>query len=263
MRTRTRLAGLLSALVVLAIPPLSPPAQADHGADLACSDVDSQSAAAQHLARHAGDPDGPDADGAGIACDSAPGTVTPRTAATTPSQAVTLDANPRRVALGQKAVTITVTGAVGQAVRLHAYTRPSTRYDVVRSGVIDGSGQVSWNITPRGNTRLYASVGGRDTATTTVDIAQLVSIRATSTAGPTYVFSGQVTPARGSVFVDVHRTHGTGAALVGRTVTRSDGTYRLDRRFSGAGTFAFWAVARRTADNAEGSSSRIGVAVRP
>ena len=55
---------------------------------------------------------------------------------------------------------VTVTASRGSTVDLLAYTRPSTTYSVVRSGVVGSNGTVSWGIRPPRNTRLYAQQRG-------------------------------------------------------------------------------------------------------
>ena len=56
---------------------------------------------------------------------------------------------------------VTVRGAAGTPVRMHAYSRPSTDYRVVRTGVVGPDGTVTFRIVPGTNTRLFASVAGQ------------------------------------------------------------------------------------------------------
>lgn len=169
-------------------------------------------------------------------------------------------AAPRRIVLGERA-TVQVTGAPGAAVELWAYSRPTTWYSLVRRGVLDATGRASFDVAPRGNTRLYARVAGRLTHTTTVDVAQTATLSISRVPGA-YRFSGQVAPARAGVEVTLMRKPAVGPAVVAsRARTDSAGRYRIDRRFGEAGTYGFYVDTRVTADNTEGRSRTYTLAV--
>ena len=171
-----------------------------------------------------------------------------------------LVADPRAISLGQS-MAVGVEGAPGATVQLYASSRPSTTYRLVRTGLISGDGLRTWTITPPSNTRLYARVNGRNTATITVDVAHTSTIGVTNSAG-TYRFTGVVRPGFAGLPVTLLRAlPGGGATVVGRTTTGPSGTWRIDRRFSGSGTFGFSAVTGASPDNAAGRSRTYGVAV--
>lgn len=174
------------------------------------------------------------------------------------------------IVLGEQGV-VSVEGEAGSRVTLYAYTRPSTAYRVVRRGTLDAEGARSWAVTPAANTRLYAvtapagSAPGtslRTTRTVTLDVAHSVSIGVREDAG-TYRFSGVVRPGSTGLPVTLYRTlPGGGATVAGSTRTRPDGSWRVDRRFTGSGTFGFYAVTGATPDNDAGRSRGYGLTVR-
>lgn len=176
-----------------------------------------------------------------------------------------IQAQPRVITLGQSAL-ITVDGAAGASVQLYAYTRPNTTYRLVRTGVLSRSGdfgRASWTITPPANTRLYARVDGRNTTTVTVNVAHTVTIGATNAAG-TYRFTGVVRPGFTGLPVTLLRAlPGGGATVVARTTTSPSGIWRIDRRFTGSGTFGFYAITGTSPDNVSGRSRTYGLAVSP
>jgi hypothetical protein len=144
-------------------------------------------------------------------------------------------------------------------VELYAATRPSTTSRLVRRAAAP-AGAAFWTVTPRANTRLHARMrGGPVGPSTTISVAQTVTL-AVAERGSGYRFSGRVAPARSGVVVEVHRGTPSGAALVGRATTDAGGAYAVDRR-TGSGTFT--ATARATADNVQGRSRPVQVAVRP
>lgn len=84
-------------------------------------------------------------------------------------------------------------------------------------------------------------LGGRQ-ATVVVPVHAAVSLAAVRTAPRRYAFSGRVQPAYGTV--SLYRVEDTGhRVLTARTAVQRDGTYRIDRRFTGSGRFGFVAVA--------------------
>jgi hypothetical protein len=184
--------------------------------------------------------------------------VTPAPGDAAPTVTVAL----RRMVLGERA-TVRVTGAPGAAVELWAYSRPTTSYSLVRRGVLDAEGRASFEVAPRGNTRLYARVAGRNTATTTVDVAQTATLSISRTSGGAYRFSGQIAPARAGVEVTLMRKPAVGPAVVAsRALTDAAGRYRIDRRFGESGTFGFYVDTRVTADNLAGRSPSYTVTVQ-
>ena len=146
-------------------------------------------------------------------------------------------------------------------VELYAATRPSTTYRLVRRAAAP-TGAAFWTVTPRADTRLQARMqGGPAGPSTTVSVAQTVTLTVAARGGG-HRFAGRVVPTRRGVVVEVHRATPSGPALVGRTTTDAGGAYAVDRR-TGSGTSTFSATARATALNAEGRSRPLQVAVRP
>lgn len=88
-------------------------------------------------------------------------TTAPRPAATAPRLKIALQ--PQVMMVGQTS-RVWVAAAPGETVRLYAFTSPSSTYRLVRTGVANGAGMVSWVVRPGANTRLYAAPGGGPSA---------------------------------------------------------------------------------------------------
>jgi hypothetical protein len=171
-------------------------------------------------------------------------------------------AEPRVITLGEPAF-VGVEGPPGASVQIFAYTRPSTTYRLVRTGTISEDGLRNWEINPAGNTRLYAEINGRSTRSVTVNVAFAVSIGVTQRLG-TYRFTGVVRPGFTGNPVTLYRNlPGGGATVVGRAATSPSGIWRIDRRFTGSGTFGFYAVTGGFPDNVAGRSRGYGLTVFP
>lgn len=88
----------------------------------------------------------------------------------------------------------------------------------------------------------------------TVDVQPTVGIAAVRNTTRDYSFSGRVVPGRGQRVV-LYRVTDTGSRVLTSTGNvRPDGTYRFDRRFSGAGRFGFQVDVAATASNLGGQS---------
>ena len=153
---------------------------------------------------------------------------------------------------------VTVTAARGSTVDLFAYTRPSTSYAIVRSGVVTSNGTVTWSIRPPRNTRLYAQQRGCPAGNQVV-----LGVRTTLTLGAVrngtrnYTFYGDSLPARtGGLIVSLYRVNADGSqVLTGQArASATTGEWSLTRQFTGSGSFGF--IVRTGADlqNAPGAS---------
>ncbi len=88
----------------------------------------------------------------------------------------------------------------------------------------------------------------------TVPVRPSLTISAVRNAPRDYSFTGRVLPGRGQA-VNLYRVDGAGSrVLTSRTVVKPDGTYRIDRRFSGSGRFGFEVRVGESATNLAGSS---------
>ncbi|MCW2776685.1 MAG: hypothetical protein JWN17_410 [Frankiales bacterium] len=96
--------------------------------------------------------------------------------------------------------------------------------------------------------------GGPSYAQAVLAVRPALSIAATRTAVRSYSFTGRVLPGRGQA-VALYRVDADGSrVLTSRTVSGSDGLYRIDRRFTGSGRFGFVATVGTTSTNVAGSS---------
>ena len=154
---------------------------------------------------------------------------------------------------------VTLRGTPGTAVELWAYTRPSTTYRMVRSGVVGNDGTIGFDVRPPTNTRLQARQ--RDCAfgpSTVLNVATTLTLAVERTGTREYVFSGDSLPARpGGLVVSLYRVTADGSqVLTAQTrASQATGEWRLVRRFTGSGRFGFLVRTGQDLLNAPGSSA--------
>lgn len=124
--------------------------------------------------------------------------------------------------------------------------------------VRQGQGRhVEFAIRPPETTVLSATSGPDCVArvSTYVSVSPVVSIAAERNAPRYYTFSGRVSPGRGQA-VSLYRVDAAGhRVLTSRATVCGDGTYRIDRRFSGSGRFGFLVAVPPSATNLAGQSA--------
>jgi hypothetical protein len=224
---------------------------------------------------------------------SAPASATP-TASTSASPSsssscgqtpLTISVSPKDI-VPKQASTVSVHGAPNQPVDLYAYSQPNTDYSVVRSGTTDASGNVSWSVTPGGNTRLYAHYRNGSTTAAPSDSKSIVITVHTSLSlsayrdGPReYHFQGTNLPRRAGQLITLYR-YATGPNLdkycvptaESDTTNKADGschaiitsqadtgpnnTWRIDRTFTGDGKFYFVVRTSQNINNGRGHSNQ-------
>jgi hypothetical protein len=171
----------------------------------------------------------------------------------------TLNLPQTRIVATQEAV-VEVRAAAGTVVDLHAYTRPATEYRVVRTGTAGSDGTLRFALRPPANTRLYAQRRGCPQQTTPVvlDVGTALSLGAARLGPRSYAFSGDSLPARpGGLVVSLYRVEADGReVLTGQArADAADGTWALERRFTGSGRFGFVARTGQDLQNAPGRSN--------
>lgn len=183
-----------------------------------------------------------------------------------------------------EASTVAVRGAPNTDIELYAYSRPNTTYRKVRSGRTDASGNVSWDVTPGGNTRLYAHYTGGGGTTASNDSPSVVITVHTSLSlsayrdGPRqYHFQGTNLPRRAGQLITLYRyataqnrycvptpeddvntkdDAGCKAVRTATAKTDSSNKWRIDRTFTGSGQFYFVVRTSKTNDNGRGHSNQ-------
>lgn len=181
------------------------------------------------------------------------------TASPTPS-GLTLAITPSVVTKGKPA-TASGKATAGCTVDLWAYTRPGTTYQRVKSVTAASNGAFSFTIYPAGNTRAFVrGAGTKDSPTDSVDVREVVSIKASKLGTRSYRFAGGIGPA-GLQTITVYRVSGSSLVKVGSVASDSTGAWQLDHTFGGTGTFTFYAVGTKTENNAAGTSPRISVTI--
>lgn len=103
--------------------------------------------------------------------------------------------------------------------------------------------------------------GGTGPVDLLIPVRAQLTIAAQRTAPRVYVFTGRVLPGRGQA-VSLYRTGSDGTAaipgssgvLTARTTVRPDGTYRIERHFTGSGRFGFYTAVGTSGTNTAGAS---------
>jgi hypothetical protein len=153
---------------------------------------------------------------------------------------------------------VTVTASRGSTVDLFAYTRPSTTFTVVRTGVVGSNGTITWEIRPPRNTRLYAQQRGCQAGNQVVlGVRTTLSLAAVRNGTRNYTFSGDSLPARpGGLIVSLYRVNADGSQVLTAQARASatTGEWSLTRQFTGTGTFGFVVRTGQDLQNAPGSS---------
>jgi hypothetical protein len=153
---------------------------------------------------------------------------------------------------------VTVTAARGSTVDLFAYTRPSTTFIVVRTGVVTNNGTITWGLRPPRNTRLYAKQRGCPAGNQVVlGVRTTLSLAAFRNGTRNYTFSGDSLPARpGGLIISLYRITADGSEVLTAQARASatTGEWTLTRQFTGSGTFGFVVRTGQDLQNAPGAS---------
>ena len=200
---------------------------------------------------------------------TATATTTP-TATPTPTPAagntpLTISVSPTEITPGP-AATVHVHGSPSTRVKLMAYSRPSSTYRVARDDRTDANGDITWQVTPGTNTRLYATYGDSrvdtDSPSKVIDVHTTLSVSGIRTASRRYDFHGRDLPRRSGQLITLYRLDAAGREIRTANVhTDSSGTWQLDRSFAEAGTFRFLVRTSQNLTNADGRSHVITVDV--
>jgi hypothetical protein len=155
----------------------------------------------------------------------------------------------------------------------------------VRSGTTDANGNISWTVTPGGNTRLYAhypsgaSTASTDSPTAVITVHTSLSLSSYRDGVRKYHFQGTNLPRRAGQLITLYRyakgpkqdqycvptaesdtftkdDAGCTAIRTATAFTNSSNTWRIDRTFSGSGRFYFVVRTSQTNDNGRGHSNQ-------
>jgi hypothetical protein len=182
-----------------------------------------------------------------------------------------------------QASTVRVHGAPNRAIELYAYSRPSTTYGKVRSGTTNANGDISFSVTPGGNTRLYAHYAGAtassDSPTTVITVHTSLSLSAYRDGVRKYHFQGTNLPRRAGQLITLYR-YAKGpnhdqycvptaesdttvkddgdckAIITSQAKTGANNTWRIDRTFTGNGQFYFVVRTSENINNGRGHSNQ-------
>jgi len=156
-----------------------------------------------------------------------------------------------------------VHGSPNAVVELYAYSRPNTTYGLVRTGTTDANGDLDFTpVKPGTNTRLYAHYKNGSTTTATSDSPSIVihvhtalSLSAYRDGVRKYHFQGTNLPRRPGQLITLYRISGGQEIRTATVYTDSTGTWRINRTFTGSGTFTFVVRTSANNNNAEGRSN--------
>jgi hypothetical protein len=156
-------------------------------------------------------------------------------------------------------VSVTVHGSPDAGVELWAYSRPHTEYARVRSDTTDANGSITFSVKPGTNTRLYAHYesGSADTdsASKVLYVHSALSLSAYRDGVRQYHFQGQILPHLAGQLVTLYRLDNGSELRTASVKTDASGVWRIDRTFTGSGTFTFVARTGRTPNNEPGRSN--------
>jgi hypothetical protein len=159
------------------------------------------------------------------------------------------------------------TGQPNAAVELQCYSRPSTTYVTARAISLTSSGATQFRITPGANTRCYVRYAGDDTTASNsvvINVHTTLSLSAVRNTGVrNYTFQGRNLPRRSGQLITLYRIDNNGNEIrTSNLTTDSSGIYRVQRHFTGAGTFTFIVRTSQTLNNANGVSNPFRITIR-
>jgi hypothetical protein len=163
------------------------------------------------------------------------------------------------------------TGRPNDAVTLRCYSRTpenstpgsgTPAYFDARLATLDSGGTATFSLNPGTNTRCflkYRSFADSD-VTSSASIAQSVatalSLSAYRDGVRAYHFQGRNLPRRPGQLITLYRVNELGQEIrTATTTTDSSGIWRIDRRFTGSGSFYFRARTSKTLTNVAGVSN--------
>lgn len=172
----------------------------------------------------------------------------------------TPDIQPNQQALLQ------ATGSPNTTLELMCYSRPSTTYTSARKAPTS-SGSVTFTLLPGTNTKCYvryADNAANQSAPVVVNVHTTLSLSAVKAAGiRTYTFQGRNLPRIAGQLITLYRVDNTGKEIrTTNLTTDSSGIYRVNRTFTGTGTFSFVVRTSNTLNNAAGKSNVYRITIK-
>ena len=160
------------------------------------------------------------------------------------------------------------TGQPNASVELRCYSRPSTAYVTARGPLnLTSGGNTQFQIKPGANTRCYVRYAGDDTTASNsvvINVHTTLSLSAVRNTGVrNYTFQGRNLPRRSGQLITLYRIDNNGNEIRTSNLTTDDsGIYRVQRHFTGAGTFTFIVRTSQTLNNANGVSNPFRITIR-
>ncbi|GAC1441171.1 MAG: hypothetical protein NVSMB55_08170 [Mycobacteriales bacterium] len=165
----------------------------------------------------------------------------------------TPDIQPNQQALLQ------ATGSPNTTLELMCYSRPNTTYFSARKSPTS-TGSVTFTLLPGTNTRCYVRYLGdasQQSPSVVVNVHTTLSLSAIKVAGVrTYSFRGRNLPRIAGQLITLYRIDKAGKEIrTSNLTTDSSGIYRVNRTFTGTGTYSFVVRTSQTLNNAAGKSN--------
>ncbi|MCW2572924.1 MAG: hypothetical protein JWO88_2982 [Frankiales bacterium] len=158
-----------------------------------------------------------------------------------------------------------LTAPPSSSVQLFCYSRPSTQYQQVRPSTlgqaltVGSGGSLDFTVLPGTNTRCKAQYKN-DTASgsnsAVINVHTTLSLSAYRDGVRRYHFQGRNLPRLAGQLITLYGIDRSGhESRTATTHTDTSGTWRINRQFTGSGTFRFVARTSRTLTNAAGRSN--------
>jgi hypothetical protein len=158
------------------------------------------------------------------------------------------------------------TGSPNTTLELMCYSRPNTTYTSARKSATS-TGSVTFTLLPGTNTKCYVRYLDSDATkspTVVVNVHTTLSLSAVRAAGVrTYTFQGRNLPRIAGQLITLYRIDSTGKEIrTTNLTTDSSGIYKVNRTFTGTGTFSFVVRTTQTLNNAAGKSNVYRITIR-
>jgi hypothetical protein len=136
---------------------------------------------------------------------------------------------------------------------------------MVRTAITDADGNLLFTVKPGTNTRLYGHYADGSTASDSpsrvITVHASLSLSAYRDGVRRYHFQGRNLPRLAGQLITLYRIdHGT-EVRAASIKTDASGVWRINRQFTGSGTFTFVARTGSSANNAAGRSNERTVAI--
>jgi len=161
-----------------------------------------------------------------------------------------------KINVGQSA-TMSLHGTPGDTVTLYNETAPATTFKIQTTHTLDPYGNWVASVSPRVNTKYYASTAAGDSATVQVSVRPALALRG-RVSGRTVAFTGQVVPGH-VLTIRLFQVSKGRLTLLATVRTNASGAWSYTRRFASAGPVQFISQSVSDSTSLAGQSNRLSV----